>query len=146
MDWIKTEGHNYKQASGWLLQQIQNSAPPIFSVFVLLLIVSFRLRHDMATDKDLLTTTAERHIRFSATVVDRVTSSEAMNRHPNPIRYVITASSFVQLHCSCPPLNALFWLFCASNNVWMVFFLPILHPVKWGSIASDAPPAEERPC
>lgn len=78
----------------------------------------------MATDKDLLTTTAEWHIQVSATVVDRVTSSEAVNRHPNPIRYSITASSFVQLYCSCPLLNALFWMFLCLNSCLNVFFPP----------------------
>lgn len=58
----------------------------LWGFFVLLLIVSPHLRRDTATDKDLLTTTAERHIRVSTTVVDTVTSSEAMNRHPNPVR------------------------------------------------------------
>lgn len=79
----------------------------------------------MATDKDLLTITAERHIQVSATEVDRATSSEAVNRHPNPIRYSITASSFVQLYCSCPLLNVLNpVLFYASTHVYIFFFLP----------------------
>lgn len=72
-----------------------------FHVFVLLLIV-------WATDKDPATTTAERNIGISATVVDRVTSSEAMNRRPNPIRGCVTVSPFVRLYRSYPLLNALF--------------------------------------
>lgn len=85
-----------------------NSAPPLSLFFFL----SFLL---MVSRSQTTISRLPRHIRASAAVVDTATSSQAMNRHPNPVRSSIPASTVVHFFCSCPLLNSLFRTFLRLN-------------------------------